>query len=123
MKMLLFYDEKFPYDGMRPTAEVLNQIQSWADLADAEQLAERLQEGGWDALIHLHGPYFPKQAWTAIESHLKEGGGWSMPAASRSGNRCGKWTVSGSSNGSRSVIISGWIFMTRSRLMYPAFDI
>lgn len=75
MKMLLYYDEKFPYDGMRPTAEVLNQIQSWADLADAEQLAERIQEGGWDALIHLHGPYFPKQAWTAIESYLKEGGG------------------------------------------------
>lgn len=75
MRTLLFYDEQFPYAGERPTADALERMKEWTEVASAETLAGRLSEGGWDTLIHLHGPYFPKAAWEAIESHLKNGGG------------------------------------------------
>lgn len=75
MRTLVFYDEHLPYEGERPPAEALARLREWAVVAGAADVAERLTEGGWDALVHLHGPYFPKAAWAAIEAHLKAGGG------------------------------------------------
>lgn len=75
MNILLFYDESFPYAGVRPRENELNDLNGWAEKTDAVNLAVRLQEGGWDTLVHLHGPYFPKDAWNAIHTHLKSGGG------------------------------------------------
>ena len=62
MRTLVFYDEHFPYDGERPSAEALERLREWAVVAGSADVAERLTEGGWDALMHLHGPYFPKAA-------------------------------------------------------------
>jgi len=75
MKTLIFYDEHFPYEGERPAEKALEHLRKWTEVAGAADLAKRLAEGGWDVLIHLHGAYFPKAAWTAIETHLKDGGG------------------------------------------------
>lgn len=75
MKILFFYDDTFPYEGARPTEQVLKEASTWAEISDADTLSDRLTEGGWDALVHLHGPYFPKQAWKSVKLHLECGGG------------------------------------------------
>lgn len=75
MRTLVFYDEHFPYEGERPSEKALEQLRGWGEVADAAAVGERLAEGGWDVLLHLHGPYFPKAAWTTIEAYLKTGGG------------------------------------------------
>ncbi|MDH6669803.1 hypothetical protein M2277_000447 [Paenibacillus sp. LBL] len=75
MRTLVFYDEHFPYEGERPSEKALEQLRGWGEVADVAAVGERLAEGGWDVLLHLHGPYFPKAAWTTIEAYLKTGGG------------------------------------------------
>ncbi|EFU39451.1 hypothetical protein PVOR_24249 [Paenibacillus vortex V453] len=75
MRTLVFYDEHFPYEGERPSEKALEQLRGWGEVADAAAVGERLAEGGWDVLLHLHGPYFPKAVWTTIEAYLKTGGG------------------------------------------------
>ncbi|MPY16981.1 glycoside hydrolase 5 family protein [Paenibacillus glucanolyticus] len=75
MRTLVFYDEHFPYEGERPSEKALEPLRGWGEVADAAAVGERLAEGGWDVLLHLHGPYFPKAAWTTIEAYLKTGGG------------------------------------------------
>lgn len=75
MRSLLFYDDTFPYEGTRPSPNQLHEIAEWAEVADACSLADRLAEGNWDSLIHLHGSYFPKAAWGAVKAHLASGGG------------------------------------------------
>ncbi|OMF80874.1 beta-galactosidase [Paenibacillus glucanolyticus] len=75
MRTLVFYDKHFPYEGERPSEKALEPLRGWGEVADAAAVGERLAEGGWDVLLHLHGPYFPKAAWTTIEAYLKTGGG------------------------------------------------
>ncbi|ANS73252.1 glycoside hydrolase [Paenibacillus yonginensis] len=75
MNVLVFYDEKFPYPGERPSAESIRLLSEEAELVDAEGLAERLASRKREVLVHLHGPYFPKEAWPAILGHLEGGGG------------------------------------------------
>ncbi|NOU80963.1 glycoside hydrolase [Paenibacillus sp. LMG 31459] len=75
MNILVFYDETFPYSGDRPSRSNLEGLEQWATMADASELAERLRAGGWDALVQLHGPYFPKAAWNDIHAYLRSGGG------------------------------------------------
>lgn len=75
MNILFFYDESFPYEGARPLPEVLKDASAWAHIADANSLPDRLAAGDWDVLVHLHGPYFPKSAWSSVKCHLENGGG------------------------------------------------
>ena len=75
MNILLFYDDSFPYEGARPSPEVLEKAAVWAEIADARTLSGRLAEGGWDTLVQLHGAFFPKSAWEAVKAHLERGGG------------------------------------------------
>lgn len=75
MKLLLFYDQSFPFEGQRPEASFLTAASVWAEVVDADKLVSRLQEQKWDALVWLHGPYFPKEAWAAVRAHLQSGGG------------------------------------------------
>ncbi|WP_223068526.1 beta-galactosidase [Paenibacillus caui] len=75
MNIVLFYDSAFPYPGERPSADRLKELAAWATLTDADHLAKTLSEQKWDVLVHLHGPYFPKEAWPSIQAHLEGGGG------------------------------------------------
>lgn len=75
MNILVFYDDTFPYSGDRPSRSILDGIGQWATVSDASKLADNLQAGGWDALVQLHGPYFPKAAWNEIHAYLLGGGG------------------------------------------------
>jgi hypothetical protein len=72
-QLLVFYDPTFPYAGARPDAAALEQLRQHAVIADAKELAERLPQA--DTLIHLHGPYVPKAAWSGIMQHLRQGKG------------------------------------------------
>lgn len=70
---VLFYDASFPYAGQRPDERALADLKRRFVVADAKQLAEALKDA--DVYVHLHGPFFPKDAWTAILNHLRRGGG------------------------------------------------
>lgn len=72
-KTLVFYDASFPYAGERPDDNVVANWKKDNLLVSADEIAERLP--GADCFIHLHGPYFPKQAWRAILKHLRAGKG------------------------------------------------
>ncbi|MDB5084741.1 MAG: glycoside hydrolase [Bacilli bacterium] len=74
MKIIVFYDEKFPYNGSRPSSAWLLQLSQLFEVVDAQSLAAKLSEQV-SCLILLHGPYFPKNAWAAIVAHLKRGSG------------------------------------------------
>ncbi|MDQ6417948.1 beta-galactosidase [Paenibacillus sp. LHD-117] len=75
MKTLLFYDTSFPYEGQRPSEEAINGASAWAEIANADTLADRLSEGGFATIVYLHGAYFPKSAWNEIRAFLASGGG------------------------------------------------
>ncbi|MGN7456106.1 beta-galactosidase [Paenibacillus pasadenensis] len=70
---LAFYDGGFPFPGVRPEPEQLAALSG--SVATAEELAARLETERPEALLLLHGPYFPKAAWPAILGHLQRGGG------------------------------------------------
>ncbi|GGD71952.1 alpha-amylase family protein [Paenibacillus nasutitermitis] len=72
-KTVLFYDESFPYQGQRPGKTQLSRMKELFVVADASQLAEALADA--EVLVHLHGAYFPKEAWTAIFNHVAQGKG------------------------------------------------
>jgi len=71
--IVVFYDQSFPYDGIRPNEQTIATLAASFQLKDANQLAEALVEA--DGYIHLHGSYFPKAAWTAILAHAQSGKG------------------------------------------------
>ncbi|CDN44703.1 MULTISPECIES: beta-galactosidase [unclassified Paenibacillus] len=72
-KWLTFYDNEFPFAGPRPGSADLGALQD--TLTGAAELADKLREERPQALVMLHGPYFPKQAWPALLEHVKRGGG------------------------------------------------
>ncbi|KIL38876.1 glycoside hydrolase [Gordoniibacillus kamchatkensis] len=72
-RIVVFYDVSFPYEGQRPNVSALKKLQDNYHVADAENLAEALVDA--DVLVHLHGSYFPKEAWNAILAHLRVGKG------------------------------------------------
>ncbi|WP_157279809.1 beta-galactosidase [Paenibacillus swuensis] len=73
--VIVFYDDSFPFEGVRPSAQTwshANQVQ----VVDAHGLSKALSAlNGNGTCINLHGPYFPKEAWSAIIGHLRLGGG------------------------------------------------
>lgn len=75
---LIFYDEKFPYAGVRPGADDLARMKEGGSrIVSAAELAEALSGGGArpDSFVTLHGPYFPKDAWSSLLAYLRSGGG------------------------------------------------
>ncbi|MCM3747118.1 beta-galactosidase [Paenibacillus pasadenensis] len=72
-KWIAFYDANFPFAGQRPAEAQLRPLGE--SLVEAAALADRLEQERPEALVMLHGPYFPKAAWPAIMNHLKRGGG------------------------------------------------
>ncbi|WP_059105572.1 alpha-amylase family protein [Shouchella shacheensis] len=73
-KTILFYDETFPFNGTRPSKEALRRCDDFS-IVGVEELVAALQAEGVTSFVHLHGPYFPKQAWNEILAYLQKGGG------------------------------------------------
>jgi hypothetical protein len=72
-RIILFYDDAFPYDGDRPEKSSIEAMSEWGGVVGADRLSTMLDTA--DCLISLHGKYFPKRSWTAILAFLKRGGG------------------------------------------------
>lgn len=72
MTTIVFYDQRFPFEGERPDEAALGRLAGIGELVDAEGLEAALESA--DHLVHLHGPYFPKGAWQALLRYLKRGG-------------------------------------------------
>ncbi|WP_205516890.1 beta-galactosidase [Paenibacillus sp. SYP-B3998] len=70
---IIFYDVSFPYEGIRPDNKQLDELAKFGRIVTADALEEALR--GADNFIHLHGRYFPKQAWTSILAHVSRGQG------------------------------------------------
>ena len=73
--VVIFYDETFPYEGQRPTKELLKKLEVQASVINAAELKNALHSE-IDCFIHLHGSYFPKNAWSSVTAYLKEGKGF-----------------------------------------------
>ncbi|AWB43092.1 glycoside hydrolase [Paenibacillus sp. CAA11] len=73
--VIILCDPGFPAEGTLPEEALLRGM---GTVVRAEGLAEALSSAASAAggtFVNLHAPYFPKQAWTAILSFLKQGGG------------------------------------------------
>ena len=70
---VLFYDKTFPFAGERPGDQALSKLKEQFNVVGAEELAGQLACA--DVYIHLHGPFFPKEAWNAILAHVSQGKG------------------------------------------------
>ncbi|MEH7179337.1 beta-galactosidase [Neobacillus vireti] len=73
--VVIFYDETFPFDGQRPTKEMIKKLKEHASVINAAELKNAFQTK-IDCFIHLHGSYFPKNAWGSLTAYLKEGKGF-----------------------------------------------
>ncbi len=71
---VIFYDPAFPFDGQRPNEQQLTELHKQGTVVTASELSKALTQA--DLFIHLHGSYFPKQAWTAIHNHLNNSKGF-----------------------------------------------
>ncbi|UJF34601.1 beta-galactosidase [Paenibacillus hexagrammi] len=71
--LIVFYDPTFPYEGVRPDEQQLAELASTGRLVTADELADALTSA--EVLVHLHGRYFPKAAWGAIEALVSRGKG------------------------------------------------
>ena len=71
-KIIIFYDKSFPYDGVRPNGEQLAALAEFGMIADVQGLADALRTA--QGLVHLHGRYFPKEAWPTLLEYFKQGG-------------------------------------------------
>jgi len=71
----MFYDSKFPINGVRPKEDFFLHLHKNITIVDAEGLATALVKQDVDCLINLHGPYFPKDAWYSIVNFLSKGKG------------------------------------------------
>jgi hypothetical protein len=76
MKTIVFFDQDFPCQGFRP--EDISRF--YIDQADtvivrADELSEALLQEDACCYIHLHGPYFPRVAWSSILEFLRKGKG------------------------------------------------
>lgn len=76
MATIVFYDAQFPYEGAAPDEAALNELRRGGRVVDAAGLAVALAAEDAGTFVHLHGPYFPKEAWPAISRHLGAGKGW-----------------------------------------------
>ncbi|MFC4304066.1 beta-galactosidase [Cohnella boryungensis] len=72
-RIVILYDDAFPYAGVRPDEQALASLARIGEIAPAGSWEEALQSA--DVAVHLHGPYFPKADWPALAAFLKRGGG------------------------------------------------
>ncbi|MEK3890050.1 beta-galactosidase [Bacillus sp. FSL K6-3431] len=75
-KIVLFYDESFPYAGERPKKTYVEKLKSLFKVVTASELEETLKDPKIESFINIHGPYFPKQAWPTILQYLQQGKGF-----------------------------------------------
>ena len=68
--VVVFHDPGYPHVYSEATLAEL--VPGKFQIADAANLAVWLERGGVNLLLSFHGPYFPKQAWTAILRFLQE---------------------------------------------------
>lgn len=73
---VIFYDSTFPIDGPRPDHTFFDDLQDNVKLVTANELADSLANEQVQSFIHLHGSYFPKDAWPAIYQYLQSGKGF-----------------------------------------------
>ncbi|MFD2334521.1 beta-galactosidase [Cohnella sp. GCM10020058] len=76
MATIIFYDAGFPYEGAAPDEAALSELDRSCRVVNAAGLAEALEAEDAGTFVHLHGPYFPREAWPAISRHLRAGKGW-----------------------------------------------
>ncbi|MEK0314918.1 beta-galactosidase [Cohnella sp. 56] len=76
MATIIFYDAQFPCDGAAPDEAALAELRRSCRVVAAAGLAEALDAEDAGTFVHLHGPYFPRDAWPAISRHLGSGKGW-----------------------------------------------
>ncbi|UOQ49652.1 beta-galactosidase [Gracilibacillus caseinilyticus] len=74
-KTLIFYDDQFPYEGTRPSKAWLDQLSETFEVVTADRLGEALADQDFSSYVHLHGPYFPKEAWPDLLAFFKKGHG------------------------------------------------
>ncbi|MBB6673123.1 beta-galactosidase [Cohnella nanjingensis] len=53
----------------------MDSLRALGTVADAAELAARLDEASGGVFVSLHAPYFPADAWEAVLAFLKRGGG------------------------------------------------
>ncbi|HEY5003819.1 MAG TPA: hypothetical protein VII61_11740, partial [Ktedonobacteraceae bacterium] len=70
-KVLVFHDPAYPHIVSQVAFTQL--LPCEFQMTDASDLSKKL-EAGCRLLVSFHGPYFPKQAWTAIHRFLEHGG-------------------------------------------------
>ncbi|MCP3738606.1 beta-galactosidase [Rossellomorea sp. BNER] len=76
-KVVIFYDEAFPFEGHKPPIEIIKKFEKQASIVKAANLESfLLNNGELDCFINLHGSYFPKNAWGSIMANLKKGKGY-----------------------------------------------
>ncbi|MBB3127053.1 hypothetical protein FHS19_001707 [Paenibacillus rhizosphaerae] len=75
--MIIFYDQTFPYGGVRPDEASLQKLASFGEIVGVEELAGRLDRAEpAETMVWLHGPYFPKASWSVIVRFLERGCGF-----------------------------------------------
>ncbi|MEW9698171.1 beta-galactosidase [Paenibacillus sp. SI8] len=72
-EFIIFYDPSFPFEGIRPDNSQLKELEQIGRVVTAYELEEALS--GASTFIHLHGRYFPKEAWQGILAHVNRGKG------------------------------------------------
>lgn len=98
--ILVFYDDEFPYEGVRPDISILTEIQLFSDIAGVNSINKMLCSDSYNCFISLHGRYFPEDSWDSIHKHISAGKGFiccggpafSMPLK----NGQGHWTYESS---------------------------
>src|SRR5699024_9505449 len=74
--IIMFYDSKFPLDGPRPQESFFDNLEQNVKIVSAENLSTMLDSKEASVYIHLHGSYFPKDAWDSIQQFLNKGKGF-----------------------------------------------
>ncbi|KAB8136790.1 glycoside hydrolase [Gracilibacillus oryzae] len=74
-RTLIFYDEEFPYEGERPSPEWLGKLDDSFEVVNAKQLSAAMVDPSFNSYVHLHGPYFPKEAWPDMLAFFEKGKG------------------------------------------------
>ena len=75
MKYALVYGPEFPFAGARPPVEELGKWKERFDVIEPRAAAAALAATEYDAIVHLHGRYFPRDAWPALTRQLRRGAG------------------------------------------------
>lgn len=73
-RVVVFYDSSFPAPGIVLAREAMETPGDEYIVADADSLGAALENEHTDCFVSMHGPWFPKDAWTHIHRYLLRGG-------------------------------------------------